>query len=234
MQGTNLVIEVCSRAITLACVQCSCSSGPGEPFHFSQQGTVPGAGRTGRWSSCLRPGAGHARGSPRPSGLVLSVEGYGPGASGLVLGCAPLIQARGSTVQRRDAVLVCPCSPLLGGYFYFHFLKLRLYCSTQCAPSQPCYLCCCNQAADVLHDGTTPAHAAPPRGGQQACLCKLSGCLFFFFFPTACVGLLCVHPAGCSCPHRIGSVQKNAPEQRAMEKRPQHQPCCQPSRLQPP
>ena len=24
MQGTNLVIEVCSRAITLACVQCSC------------------------------------------------------------------------------------------------------------------------------------------------------------------------------------------------------------------
>lgn len=206
VQGTNLVIEVCSRAITLACVQCSCSSGPGEPSHFSQQGPVPGAGHTGRLSSCLRPGAG----------------------------CALFIQARASTIQRRDVVLACPCNSLFGGYFYFCFLKLRLYRSARCAPSQPCYLRCCNQPADVLHDGTTPAHAAPPIGGQQACLCKLSGCLFFFF-PTACVGLLCVHSAlGCSCLHRIGSVQKNAPEQRAMEKRPQHQPCCQPSRLQPP
>lgn len=105
----------------------------------------------GVWSQCLRPGAG----------------------------CAPLIQAQGSILQRRDAVLVCPCSPFLGDYFYFYFLKLRLYCSAQCALSQPCYLCCCNQAADALHDGTTPAHAALPRRGQQACLCKLSGCLFF-------------------------------------------------------
>jgi len=63
-------------------------------------------------------------------------------------------------------------------------------------------------------------HAAtpPPRGVQQPCLCKLSCCLFFFIYLQKHVWVcFCVHLAGSSCLHIIGSVYKNVPEHTAVE-----------------
>lgn len=56
--------------------------------------------------------------------------------------------------------------------------------------------------------------APPPRGVQQACLCKLSCCLFFQKRMWIC---FCAYPAGCWCLHIIGSVYKNVPKHTAEE-----------------
>lgn len=59
--------------------------------------------------------------------------------------------------------------------------------------------------------------APPPRGVHQACLCKLSCRLFFFFFQKHVWVCFCVYPAGSWCLRIIGSLYKNVPKYTAAE-----------------
>lgn len=105
-------------------------------------------------------------------------------------------------------------------WVFFKFL--RLYCKYRSYPGAVCVLPASPttfaslirvQMCFMIEQQLRTA-APPPRGVQQACLCKLSCCLFFQKHVWIC---FCVYPAGSWCLRIIGSVYKNVPKHTAAE-----------------